>query len=208
VFLAAFSQRRAALAIALAALVVGAALWDRRTEVGRAVEAGAAPDALVAEIPADAKVYYEGYSDRVWFYLKRRSYVAHLHGAPAVFWRGLAIEYDRRQAALRALETPFLGEMGVTLSRVPDYGPPIGLAALRDACRRAADLDVMLLHRRVDGAYDGRWTLRGDDGSGQAEEVGAVDPNVVYLYDCASLRAPGDRPSLPSLAAADATLER
>lgn len=190
VALAARGPRPAIACVVLVASLASIAAWDRRPEYRQIVEAGAAPPDLLAQIPEDASVFYEGFSGRVWFLLGRKSYVGRLHGAPATFWRPLALEFKRRADALAPLETPNLPGFGVKLSTASLVYPPIAAADIFQACKRAPELDVMLLRRRVDGVYTGRWTLWPDQsGADAAATSGTIAaPNVVYLYDCGALR--------------------
>lgn len=185
--------RRPRQAIACVVVVAGLAslaVWDRRPAYRQIVEAGAAPPGLLAQIPEDASVFYEGFSGRVWFLLGRKSYVGRLHGAPGTFWRPLALEFKRRADALASVGTPNLPGFGAKLSTASLVYPRIEAEDVIQACGRAPGLDIMLLRRRVDGVYIGRWTLWSDPpGTAAAATSDAIAaPNVVYLYDCGALR--------------------
>ena len=180
------SRPRAALmGLMAAAMIFAGAAWDRRDQVQRNVEHGAAPPGLLAAIPEDASVFYEGKSKEVWLYLGRRAYVAGLHGAPAVFWRPLALEFKRRADTVAPMQTPYLATFGVPLSQFQIDYPPIDANAVRETCASAHDLDFILSHRRVEGLYTSAWPIWGAQNLAPAAPV---SPNMIFLYDCGALR--------------------
>lgn len=180
--------------LAVASLVGVACLasvfaWDRRPAFRQSVEAGAAPAGLLDRIPEDATVFYEGFSGRVWFLLDRKSYVGRLHGAPATFYRSLALEFQRRSDAVARLSTPNLPEFGAKLSGEDLVYPEIDAADVIATCRQAPGLDVMLLRRHADGLGAESWDLWPDASGASRPPAGAVaPPNVAYFYDCNAIR--------------------
>ena len=102
------------------------------------------------------------------------------------------MEFKRRADALAPLGTPNLPGFGAKLSTASLVYPQIEAADVIQACRRAPELDIMLLRRRAEDAYDGRWMLWPDPpGTDAAASKAIAAPNVAYLYDCARLRQVG-----------------
>ncbi|MEL7462826.1 MAG: hypothetical protein AAFN79_02090 [Pseudomonadota bacterium] len=110
VFGLAFRARSAGYVFAaggLAIAVIGAGLWDQRSDWRRYVDGanGALGDGAFATAPGEAILWQGGNSaPPVWFGLHRAAYLAWPQGAGVVFNRGTALEYARRAAVAEPVD--------------------------------------------------------------------------------------------------------
>ncbi|MGH7022372.1 MAG: hypothetical protein ACREEB_02135 [Caulobacteraceae bacterium] len=150
------------------------------------------PASLRAFVPAAGTVYWEGEAnlDLLWFKLLRPGYYSCLQGTGAMFYRGTAMDYARRGAVLRALNTrdfkDLPGEMCESKLNFGARGPTSRIQ-LTSACRALPDLDTVILDRAIPGVAARSWRApvaeryRENDGS-------TTEVSTFYRYSCADLR--------------------
>lgn len=180
--------RRATAGLALAALLalgVAAATHDQRQPWQRFLESDApARTGLGAFLPADGRVVWEGGVEFLWLVLQRPAHFSCLQGAGVAFFRGTAMEFAARAAAL-----PFLALEGTCFGALPLRAEPPGRAELEAACRALPRLDHVVLADRIEGLVAASWRIPA------ARDIPAsvrlMQPaGDVHRYDCAALRPP------------------
>ncbi len=185
------------LALLLVLAVWSVVAWDRRSPEDRGMEGGYNADALVAQIPQGAQVYWEGNAKGSWLLLRRPSYFGNILGAGSVFSEALATEFLNRSRVIHALD-------GVDYVDVWHPTKPLDTISLRKrvfkrltradlitACTDAPELDFMVLSRPVDGAYLSVWHPRtaGQRASAPTAAPDLVPTQALFLYRCADFRS-------------------
>jgi len=103
-------RRGASIRLAVTAsllLLTAAALADQRTSWNRYVYGPAANDGLATFLAGAGHTYWEGDGglELLWFRRGAPSYYSCVQGSESLFFRGMALDYARRGAALSRLDT-------------------------------------------------------------------------------------------------------
>lgn len=142
--------RFSALGLSLVLLCAAAAGWDQRPDLGRAVESPAEPmHPFVAQLPANATVYWPQQLVPVWALLQRPSHFATQQGAGLLFNRDTAVIFGARRQAYRPIRSAYESCRVATLiakdgaaRRACDMP---SLAALVAVCRQQDKPDYLVL---------------------------------------------------------------
>jgi hypothetical protein len=178
-------------AIATALLLCALGLADQRTSWTRFVD-GAGPDnGLAAFLSGAGATYWEGDGglELLWFRRGGPSYFSCLQGTEALFFRGEALDYARRGAALSRLNTfdfaPAADPYCIR-KQDPDAMGPSGPGQIAAACRALPDLDTLVLNWPVPGVAAQAWTAP----AYQARVVNGrnIRISTFHRYDCANFR--------------------
>jgi hypothetical protein len=185
-------SRTAALAAALAVLVWGLTIWDRRSPWQRHYEnASSAPAELVAGIAPGQQVLWLDGIKETWLFLRRPSYYSSTQGAGLLFSRANALEFRNRFSHLSAFYPEGDNNLHPDSMRV-DPRPVVDRATLSSACRQAPELAAIVASADVPGMKGSEWRApvnrlvkRWSGGDW------IVDREDTYrLYLCAGLRQP------------------
>lgn len=170
-------------AVAVVAGLVACALavtdFDRRSDLLRFAEGNVPlPDDLVDTLQ-NRVVYWENGLEILWLKLRQPQYYSCQQRAGTLFYRGQAIEHERRGTALAPLNTHDLThwpEGSCPAPQDPDASGPKDAETVRAVCAANPDLEWILLAAPVDGLTMRQWTLPIGD-SGQD----------VYGIDCSAM---------------------
>src|SRR5271165_5820289 len=144
-----------AAAVLLPLAVIG---WDVRTPWAKFVESSEpVPTALADLLPQRASVYWEGGLELLWLRLRRPSYFACDQGTGAVFFRGTAMEFQRREEALWPLRTVDFGRSLLCPSLDKIKKPERMRADLQQVCANAPGLDYLVLRHPVEDVEAKVW---------------------------------------------------
>ena len=123
---------------------------DQRTDWARFVTAETMPDDLRTFLGQSRTVYWEQGLELLWLGLRRPSFYSCSQGTTAMFYRDAAMEYRRRGAALRRLDTGDFtdGNEGLCYptERLDTQGAP-SRAVLTKVCEDLPELDLIVLTR-------------------------------------------------------------
>ncbi|MBJ3763663.1 hypothetical protein ILP92_12975 [Maribius pontilimi] len=177
------AEARAALVAGLGAVSVGLGTSiDDRTAMQR-FDTGVSPidPAIVAALDGKT-VYWEEGVGLLWFKLGMPSYFSCRQKSGIQFFRGQALEFERRAQALRGLNSGDFG--GYVLGNCPQKLDPTQTGPQRaeqidKACAAAGDLDVLVLRNRVADAAPRAFKLPTDPSDGMSGST------AYYLYRCA-----------------------
>lgn len=185
------AARRAFAPVALAALVLAVAAWDRRDDWTRGLEGAFPAEDLRAAIPDGATVYWDRDIRGAWLLLGRASGPAVDHGAGLLFSRETALAYRDQAGPMQAITGREMFDFFRHRDAVHAAPPAIDRATLVQVCRDVDTLDFMVLARAVDGAYALQWHAPSPMYDERALARGAMvaPARDFYLYDCARLRA-------------------
>lgn len=187
---------RGASAALFALLAAGCATVDHRTDWIRFVETPTAPEALEAFVGGDQNLYWPDSVDLMWFKLRMPSYYSCSQGTGSMFFRGTAMEYQRRTDALRPLNTAdfrFDDRDLCPAKAEPHEDGPRSAAQLATACKALPELDAVVLPKAVPGAAAAAiWRApAGRPINGETSADGRREVRLVthyYKYACADLR--------------------
>lgn len=174
------AKRAIAMTAAVLLVMVGAALWDRRSawiEYVESTSPGQHPFARL--IPPHAQVYWPDELAATWLLLERPSFFSNHQGAGLLFNRPTAMEFARRRPALAtlSLQREICGILGALNGDgrndecVPDQD------VIDDLCRFPQGPDYLVLPYRLARGVIGEWTFDR-----------APKHKTYYLYDCLKLR--------------------
>lgn len=174
-----------------AALVcVSAMIFDQRDGWRKFIETPGAPTSLQSFSARSGNVYWENGLEWLWFKLRRPSYYSCAQSAGVMFYRGTAMEYERRVALLAQLNTRDFSNAAGSLC--PSQGSaaqqgPQTRQQLERTCRALPDLDTIVLVRQVQGAAARLWVAPVKqvytDKAGRTFE-----DDRFYAYACSQLR--------------------
>lgn len=176
----------------VAALLVlgGLAAADRRDDWERFIETPNVPATLAGFVDGYNNIYWEDGLELLWFKLDRPDYYSCLQGTGTMFFRGTAMEYERRSSGLAGLDTADFDDLGSFSPCPRKHDPkergPKNPAQLAAACRALPDLDAMVLMERVPGTDPAVWHA-------PAAEIvlrhnRPVQITTFYRYRCADFR--------------------
>jgi len=181
------------LAAALVLPTVALATVDHRGDWQKLVESPSQPDGLEEFLAGANNIYWEGSPgmELIWLNLKRPSYYSCLQSAGAMFFRGTALEYQRRTQSLRQLNNyDFTDESGgICPSKAkPGATDPVRKEQLRMVCRTLPELDTVILAKPVPGTSVPQWKAPRSaefsrHGVRQIERI-----NRYYRYNCSEWR--------------------
>ncbi len=151
---------RAALAVVALTLFVATVMqWDQRLPWKAYVDTSRAASAdLVALLPANAHIYWEGDMTVPWFVLHRPNYFSCEQGAGVLFSRANAVAWQHRADSFAPLNT--LDFQRYSFCRRPAGADPVQRdgAALARLCRREPGLGAIVLTRPLPGVTGRQWT--------------------------------------------------
>jgi hypothetical protein len=169
-------------------LLAAAAFADGRTDWNRYVYGPAADDGLTQFLAGAGHTYWEGDGvELLWFRQGAPSYYSCLQGSESLFFRGTAMDFARRGAALSRLNTADFAPMEVSFcgrKNNPRASGPTGLGQLAAACRALPDLDTLILERPVPGVPTQVWRAP----AWQTQQVSIMGLSTFFRYSCAALR--------------------
>ena len=177
---------------ALLVAVAGAAV-DRRPAWDRFAADPTVPEDLRAFLDGAGNTYWDGGLTLLWYKLRQPSAYACYQGAGVIFFRGTAIEYQRRTEALAGLNTgdfsPMPG-MNCGVRQNPAEDGPRRADQLVAACRAMPELDTIVLPHLVRGVPHTAW--RPPVPFRRLLPTGTPTlHDMLYRYDCAGLRGTG-----------------
>ena len=176
--------------LAGAALIAAAVQFDRRTPEMRFIESDTAMPQEITDRLAGETVYWEDGLALMWLKLRQPQFYSCNQRAGTLFYRGQAIEHERRGSLLAPL-----GTLDFTMwppgscpaPADPDAQGPAGPEVVAGVCRAEPALDHLVLHRPVPGLETTRWELP-LPGAGQ----------VVHHVACAPFRRPAAESAPPA----------
>lgn len=175
-----------------ALLLVAATVADRRGAWQRFATDEAIPADLAAFLEGTGTLYWDGGLPLVWMKLRRASFYSCMQGSGLLFYRGTALEYDRRATGLIGLNTADFGVSSGGMCRrrpAPEEDGPRSAAQLRAACEALPELDALVLTVGLPEAPHRVWRppvpFRRLTAEGRAGDFDSL-----YLYRCADLRRP------------------
>jgi hypothetical protein len=183
--------RLASSCLALALVPIALLGWDVRTPWTKFVESSAMlPSALIALVPQNESIYWEGSTEMLWLKLKRPSYFSCTQGTGVVFHRDTAMTYRHRAESFWPLRLydldPSSDCQGFNKAQNIDRTP----ARLQKICRREPGLDTLVLMKPIPGLRPRIWKS-----SVQFEDIHMIDgklsataANQFYVYSCAGIR--------------------
>lgn len=178
----------------VAAALVPLALigWDSRTPWTKFVESSQPiPKSLADHIPQNASVYWEGGLEMLWLRLQRPSYFSCAQATEDIFFRDVALAYQRRAEGFWPLRTvDFRGHM---------ICPPLDKtdkttrtrADLRQVCDHEPSLDYLVLMRPVEDIEAKIWDspVANRDVYVSHGKLIVDDVSRFYIYACADVRS-------------------
>lgn len=170
-------------AVAVFAGLVACALavtdFDRRSDLLRFAESDDPLPAGMLETLQNRVVYWENGLQILWLKLRQQQYYSCQQRAGSLFYRGQAIEHERRGTTLAPLNTFDLthwpeGSCPAPLD--PEARGPADADAVRDVCAANPDLDWIILNEPVPNLSMQQWSV----------PVGASGRDV-YGIDCSAI---------------------
>jgi len=185
-------RRGASIRLAVTAsllLLTAAALADQRTSWNRYVYGPAANDGLATFLAGAGHTYWEGDGglELLWFRRGAPSYYSCVQGSESLFFRGMALDYARRGAALSRLDTAnFAPTESAFCGRKIDANAfgPTGPGQLAAACRALPDLDTVILDQPVPGVTTQVW--QAPAWQSQRGRIGRI--STFFRYSCSAFR--------------------
>jgi hypothetical protein len=179
-------------------LVASSVLADQRTSWNRYVYGPSTDHGLKQFLADSGTTYWEGNNgtEALWFRAGKSSYFSCLQGTESMFFRPQAMEWSKRQSALRHLNTQDFGNARCGLKADPGDNGPNSPAQIAAACQALPDLDTIILNHPIPGLPDRSWTAPAYQ---EVFQRGPGIPNLrdgirrtstFYRYSCASLRKP------------------
>ncbi len=182
---------RSLVVFAIGLTVIAALGWDQRTPWTKFIEtADAAPESLSSLLPGRKPIYWEGDVRIPWFLLKRASYFSCAQGTGSLFFRGIAINYERRYEDFQRLRTLDIGQE-TTCPAPPDPAPTsFKREELASICAKEPELGSLVLTRPLLTTPDGVWISpeNFEDVRAVNGHVQVVTTNKFFVYSCAALR--------------------
>ena len=125
----------------------------------------------------------------LWFRHGAPSYFSCVQGSEALFFRGTAMDYARRGAALSRLDTadfaPAASPQCIEKQNARALGPT-DPAQLATVCRALPDLDTLVLGQPVVGVPTQSW--RAPAWQAQAGSARTLKIDTFYRYSCRPFR--------------------
>ena len=165
--------------VALVACLIAVADFDRRPDNLRFAEESVPLPVDLVETLQNRVVYWENGLEILWLKLRQPQYYSCQQRAGTLFYRGQAIEHERRGTALAALNTHDLThwpEGSCPAAQDSDASGPKDAATVRAVCAANPDLDWIILNEPVPNLSMQQWSV----------PVGASGRDV-YGIDCAAM---------------------
>jgi hypothetical protein len=161
---------------------------DSRPGWQKFTEAPGLPDDLRRFTETRGGLYWEGDPSFVWVKLRKPIFYACEQGSGAMFYRGTAMEFARKSADLRQLDTADFGDNAQLYCPAKmnpaAFGPTA--SAVQQVCRRYPDLGLLVLNAPVAGLPGRSW--RAPAGKTVMTARGRRNVDRFYAYACDGLR--------------------
>lgn len=168
---------------AMAAVLALSTTWDRRSAWIRHLEGSLHRGHPWRElIPANAQVLWPDQPAAVWLLLHRPSYYSHIQGVGVLFNRGNAVVYSQRKKQLMEMQAQaelcaLTAGLGIQESSATETCFPSDAVAA-SLCRKAPELEYLVLERRLNRAWVSSWSPNPSSGLGP----------VYHLHRCDEIR--------------------
>ena len=185
--------KKTAMGLLAGTIVVQAVHYDQRSTGLRSLDSfSKLPDSVAAIVDRSANIYWEDGVEQQWFALKRPAYFSCIQGAGVAFFKRTALEYYRRETALRNLNTDDFSSDPSPMGLCPVKADisaigPTSREQLATVCRALPDLDLMVLYRRIPDAYSTEMPLPAQIYVESTFRKTRVFGHY-YLYECRTLR--------------------
>ncbi|MDE1895484.1 MAG: hypothetical protein KGH91_00255 [Rhodospirillales bacterium] len=170
-------------------LIISITNWDQRSPWIKFVDNASPPADLVAALPANAPIYWEGDVTVPWFLLKRTSQLSCGQGTGVMFFRNTAIAYQARYQIFARLGALDFGRDQFCPAPKLSSPPAVDLKNLAYVCRNQTGLGALVLTTLAPDAPHHVWTApvpfqytRQVDG-----KPVQVKTNKFYIYRCNEL---------------------
>jgi hypothetical protein len=161
---------------------------DSRPGWQKFTEAPGLPDDLRRFTETRGGLYWEGDPSFVWVKLRKPIFYACEQGSGAMFYRGTAMEFARKSADLRQLDTADFGDNAQLYCPAKmnpaAFGPTA--SAVQQVCRRYPALGLLVLNAPVAGLPGRSW--RAPAGKTVMTARGRRNVDRFYAYACDGLR--------------------
>jgi hypothetical protein len=140
--------------------LAGVTLFDQRADWQRFVEDPAPDPELNAFVGTSRNIYWDDGVELFWFKLGRPSYYSCLQGTGAMFYKGTAMEYQRRSDGLSALNTHDFSDRDEDICSAKSYPEQAGATSsgqLKLACQALPELDVIVLPYPISDVHSQIW---------------------------------------------------
>lgn len=151
---------RLALCGAAASALAGLALLDQRSGWQKFVESPSPNPNLSAFMAGSRNIYWDGELRLLWFNLERPSYYSCQQGSGIMFYRGTALEYQRRSRGLSVLSTRDFSDSEESMCFTKPLTGQRGAASRHElelACQALPELDAIVLSYPVSGVRFSIW---------------------------------------------------
>ncbi len=143
---------RFTLCSAAAAALAGLALIDQRTGWQKFLESSAPNPELAAFVAGSRNIYWEAGLKLFWFKLARPSYYSCQQGSGIMFYKGTAMEYQRRSRGLSVLNSMDFSDSGESLCfSLTGQRGAASKHELELACQALPELDAIVLSYPASG---------------------------------------------------------
>lgn len=181
--------------IATATLAGSIAQLDQRTSWNRYVY-GPGPDQGLSQFLANSgETYWEGAgAEALWFKARKPSYYSRVQGSESIFFRDVALEWERRSSVLQELDTAVSNDKAHKPKIDPNSSRSVAEFEVVIACKKLPDLNTIVLNHPIPGLPQKRWTaptyqevVERDIIDGyERKDIAKI--STFYRYDCANFR--------------------
>jgi hypothetical protein len=169
---------------AITLLLATAWRWDHRDHWQRFVASDTPPASLLAALPTDGQIFWDGDVRVPWFLLKRTSYFSCGQGTGALFFRELALEYERRSKIIAPLDARQFGSEQMCPA-VPTT-TPLTAATILSVCAEAPELSAIVLTQPVAGAESTSWEAPAEFRDLRVTDMGvrSLTTRTFFIFRC------------------------